>query len=114
MTEQELKDLIKTRVADLISDRGTTMRALSKSLGFSEGYINQIMNNNMMPSLQAVIVIAEAMHMTLSEFFDNSVKYPIEYYRVNKEVQKLSAKRLEALNILLNEEAEFSRKRRKK
>jgi len=114
MTEQELKDLIKTRVNDLMNKRNTTMRSLSKSLGFSEGYINQIMNNNMMPSLQAVIVLADAMHMTLCEFFDNSVKYPIEYYRVNKEVQKLSVKRLEALNILLNEEVEFTKSRRKK
>ncbi|MBQ8984069.1 MAG: helix-turn-helix transcriptional regulator [Lachnospiraceae bacterium] len=114
MTEQELKDLIKTRVNDLLNKRNTTMRSLSKNLGFSEGYINQIMNNNMMPSLQAILVLADAMDMTLSEFFDNSVRYPIEYYRVNKEVQKLSARRLEALNILLHEEGEYTKTRRKR
>ena len=114
MTEQELKDLIKERINDLMEKRGSNMRSLSRSLGFSEGYINQIMNNNMMPSLSAVLMLAEAMNMTPSEFLDNSEKRPLEYYKVNKDIQNLSAKRLEALSILLQEENENARSKGRK
>ena len=72
------------------------------------------MNNNMMPSLSAVLMLAEAMNMTPSEFLDNSEKRPLEYYKVNKDIQNLSAKRLEALSILLQEENENARSKGRK
>jgi transcriptional regulator with XRE-family HTH domain len=101
MNENDVQNLIRLRVNNLLTTRNTTMRKLSRQLGFSDGYLNQIMNNNMMPSIQAIMSLCEASNMTLSEFFDETKTYPLEYYRVNKEIQKLSSKRLDALYTLI-------------
>lgn len=103
MTEAEVKILIRDRINDLLNSRNTTMRNLSRQLGFSDGYINQIINNGMMPSLQAVITICEASNMSLCDFFNKSEKYPLEYYKVNEELKKMSVNRLEALYTLISD-----------
>jgi transcriptional regulator with XRE-family HTH domain len=101
MNEAETKALIRSRINDLLNTKYITMRNLSRQLGFSDGYMNQIMNNNMMPSLPAIISLCEASNMSLSEFFDESKQYPLEYYQVNEELKKMSAKRLAALYTLI-------------
>lgn len=103
MTEAEVKILIRNRLNDLLNSRNTTMRNLSRQLGFSDGYINQVMNNDMMPSLPAIIAICEATNMSLRDFFDASETYPLEYYKVNEALKKMSAERLEALYILIDD-----------
>lgn len=103
MTEAEVKILIRDRINDLLNSKNTTMRNLSRQLGFSDGYINQIINNGMMPSLQAIITICEASNMSLCDFFNQSETYPLEYYKVNEELKKMSAKRLEALYTLIDD-----------
>jgi transcriptional regulator with XRE-family HTH domain len=104
MTDSEAKELIKWRINSLLNTKFKTMRSLSRKAGFSDGYMNQIMNNNMMPSISAILSLCDASDMTLSEFFDDSAVYPLEYYKVTKELQKMSAKRLDALYTLLTEE----------
>ena len=101
MTEAEIKKLIKDRINALLNAKDTTMRQLSHELGFSDGYLNQIMNNDMTPSLQAILAISEACNMSVSDFFNVENAYPLEYYKVNKELQKMSVARLEALYILI-------------
>ena len=118
MTEQEARELIQNRIIFLLNSENLSMRGLSAQLGLSESYINQVLNNDMMPSLSIIIELCELCNMTLSEFFNTDNIYPVEYYQVNEEVKKLSVPRLNALYILLHDEIEDENKgngkRRKK
>ena len=101
MTEEQVKTIVKKRINDLMNAKNISMRNLSIQLGFSDGYINQIMNNDMTPSLHNIIILSDSMHMTLSEFFSDDKVYSIEYYKLSKELKKMSDKRLEAIYTAL-------------
>ena len=101
MTEEQVKTIVKKRINDLMNAKDISMRNLSIQLGFSDGYINQIMNNDMMPSLHNIIILCEAMHMTLSDFFSDDEVYSIEYYKLSEELKKMSDRRLEAIYTAL-------------
>lgn len=103
MTEAEVKELVRIRINEILKSKKVSMRTLSIQLGFSEGYINQIMNNDMMPSLSSIIMLCNSVNMSLSDFFNCEELLPLEYYEVSDKVKQLSVPRLEALSVLLND-----------
>jgi transcriptional regulator with XRE-family HTH domain len=103
MTEAEVKELVRIRINEILKSKQVSMRTLSIQLGFSEGYINQIMNNDMMPSLSSIIMLCNSVNMSLSDFFNCEELLPLEYYEVSDKVKQLSVPRLEALSVLLND-----------
>ena len=104
MTDAEVKEHIQKKIIFLLNSNNTSMRRLSIQLGLSDSYLNQVLNNNMMPSLHTINNICQFYDLSLSEFFDAKEEYPVEYYRVTKELKNLSASRLQALYVLLHEE----------
>ena len=54
MTEKEARTLIQNRIIFLLNSENLSMRGLSTQLGLSESYINQVLNNDMMPSLSII------------------------------------------------------------
>ena len=106
MTEQEARALIQNRIIYILNTENISMRGLSSMLDLSEGYINRVLNNDMIPSLSILMELAELCNMTISEFFDMNVIYPLEYYQVNEEVKKLPVSKLNALYVLLHDENE--------
>lgn len=104
MNNTEIIKLVQSKIISLSNTHNISLRKLSILSGRSGGYLNQVVNNNMMPSLRTISNICEMYDIPLHEFFDLSAQYPIEYYQVVGEVQKLSAARLQALYVLLHEE----------
>ncbi|MCH5163583.1 MAG: helix-turn-helix transcriptional regulator [Clostridiales bacterium] len=62
---------------------------MSFELGQSSEYINQIENGNNMPSLENLLNFCEYFNITLGEFFDEDMTYPVEYKDIIKELNKL-------------------------
>ena len=68
---------------------------MSLDLGQSSEYINQIENGRSMPSIEGLINICDYFDITMSEFFDESIVYPIQYKELLQELNKLDSIELE-------------------
>lgn len=64
----ELSQSIRT----LRKTQGMTVEALAKKSGFSKGFISQVENFRLTPSLKAVMRIAEALGVTVEMLFNGS------------------------------------------
>ena len=106
MQENNVKILIQEKIIYLLNTSGMSMRSLSMQLGMSDGYISQILNNEMLPSLRIIIALCDYYNMPLKDFFDESVKYPPEYYNLLVEIQRLSVSKMNGLYILLHGNSE--------
>ena len=85
------------------------MRKLSIQLGLSDSYISQVLNNDMLPSMHMIIALCDYYGIPLKDFFDESVQYPIEYYRLLEELKKLSIPKMNGLYVVLHDESGSNR-----
>ena len=79
----------------------TLAQTLSLELGQSTEYINQIENGNNMPSVEGLLNFCEYFGITLGEFFDEYLEYPVEYKNIIKELNKLDSMEVEQIYRLL-------------
>ena len=95
------KKFIQRRYATIRNAHKISARKLSFELGQSSEYINQIENGNNLPSLENLLNFCEYFNITLSEFFDESMNYPVEYKAIIKELNKMDNSECElVLNLL--------------
>lgn len=66
-----LLELSKT-IRELRKKQGMTVEALAKNSGFSKGFISQIENFRITPSLKALMKISAALGVSLEELFSGS------------------------------------------
>lgn len=85
------------RIAKLRMAKNISARKLSMELGQGTEYINQIENNRCMPSLEGLSNICEYFNISLSDFFDETTEYPIEYKEIIEELNKLDKIELEQI-----------------
>ena len=83
------KKFIQLRYATIRNAHKISARKLSFELGQSSEYINQIENGNNMPSMENLLNFCDYFNITPAEFFDESMKYPIEYKDIIKELNKM-------------------------
>ncbi len=91
------KKFISKRIATLRNAKGISARAMSLDLGQSSEYINQIENGRSIPSIEGLINICDYFGITLSEFFDTNLLYPIQYKELIKELNKLDSLELQKI-----------------
>lgn len=89
------KSFIGKRIAVLRNANKNSARGMSLDLGQSSEYINQIENGRSMPSIEGLINICDYFDITMSEFFDESIVYPIQYKELLQELNKLDSIELE-------------------
>ncbi len=89
------KSFIGKRIAVLRNAKKNSARVMSLDLGQSSEYINQIENGRSMPSIEGLINICDYFGITMSEFFDESIVYPIQYKELLQELNKLDSIELE-------------------
>lgn len=89
------KSFIGKRIAVLRNAKKISARGMSLDLGQSSEYINQIENGRSMPSIEGLINICDYFDITMSEFFDESIVYPIQYKELLQELNKLDSIELE-------------------
>lgn len=84
------KEFIRNRVYEIRTSKKVSARSLSLELGMSSEYINQLESGRLMPSLDFLINFCDYFNLTLSNFFDNDIKYPTETNQLITEINKLS------------------------
>ena len=77
-----LLELSKT-IRDLRKKQGMTVDALAKKSGFSKGFISQIENFRITPSLKALLRISSALGVSLEELFSGN-SLPVKPYSFGK------------------------------
>lgn len=84
------EDFTQERIAKLRTQKGSSARDMSLSLGQNINYINQIESKRNLPSLQGLFYICEYLGITPQEFFDQGNLYPNELSEFIEEAKKLN------------------------
>ena len=77
--------------------KNVSARDMSLSLGQNHSYINKIENGQAKTSFDGLDYICEYLGITLSDFFDTEIQYPIELQEHVNEAKKLNRKALQNL-----------------
>ena len=91
------KNFIKERINYYRTSANISARNLSFELGMSSEYINQIETGRLNPSLDFIINFCDYFKITLSEFFDEDNKYPVENKELTKILNTLSKEKVDLL-----------------
>ena len=70
MTELEWINIFGDNLASILDDYRMTQRDLADAAGLSEAAISQYINKQRMPSIKAIINIADALEMSIDELID--------------------------------------------
>lgn len=82
---------VAKRITQLRTNKGTSARDMSLTLGQNESYINRIENGRSLPSLQALFWICDYFQITPKQFFDEEDKYPAYLEELIKDMKRLDA-----------------------
>jgi len=96
-TVDELMDFIAKRIQALREQKNVSAYSMSLELGQNNSYINKIENRKSNVSLEVLLYICQYFNITISDFFDTDIQYPIELQEHMKEATKLDKKALQNL-----------------
>lgn len=96
------KNFIKNRYAIIRNSHNISARKLSIELGQSTEYINQIENGKNMPSIEGLFNFCDYFNISITEFFEEEYKYPVEYKEIINYLNKLDKQELSLVTDLLN------------
>ncbi len=97
------EEFTQERIAKLRTQRGSSARDMSLSLGQNDTYINKIENKKALPSLQGLFYICEYFHITPREFFDEGNAYPEKIQELVAEAEKMDAASLSHIIAIMKE-----------
>ena len=95
------KDFIRNRINMIRNANKLSARGLSLDLGYATEYINQIERGRSNPSVEFLLVFCEHFKMTIGEFFDESVKYPMHLKSIVENLKKLNADELASVSDIV-------------
>ena len=96
-----IKEFIAKKLFNLRSAKNISARKLSIELGQCDSYINHIENQRLIPSLDGIENICDYFGITVSDFFDANMSYPIEYKELFLELNKLTKAELDQVTNLV-------------
>lgn len=96
------KIFIKERIRYYRLQSNKSARNLSLELGMSSEYINQIETGRLTPSLDFLLIFCEYLNISLSEFFNEEFKYPIEFKNIITKLNMLSKDNIELISKLID------------
>lgn len=70
MTELEWLNIFSDNLVSILNEYGMTQRELADAAGLSESAISQYVNKQKIPSLRAIINIADTLNMSIDELVD--------------------------------------------
>lgn len=85
------KKFVQMRIARIRTAHNVSARKVSMELGQSTEYINQIENGKALPSLEGLFNICEYFNISLAEFFDDRLEFPVEYKHIIDELNKMDS-----------------------
>lgn len=92
------KNFIKERINYIRTANKISARNLSLELGMSSEYINQLEGGRLTPSVDFIINFCDYFKISLSEFFDEGKKYPLEYKELIENLNKLNREELKVIS----------------
>lgn len=95
------KSFVQNRYAIIRNAHNISARKLSFELGQSSEYINQIENGKSMPSIEGLFNFCDYFGITLAEFFDQTINYPIEFREIISELNKLDTIEIKTIHDVL-------------
>lgn len=95
------KDFIRNRVYYIRNANKISARKLSIELGMSTEYVNQLESGRLTPSIDFLIAFCDYFKISLSSFFDENIKYPVETKNIINELNKLSPEETDNVYSLL-------------
>lgn len=95
------KNFIKDRYAKIRIAHNISARKLSLELGQSTEYINQIENGRTLPSMEGLFNFCDYFNLSIGEFFEEKINFPVEYDAIIKELNKMDAMALNQIYELL-------------
>lgn len=99
----DLAEKFAKRLAQLRTQKGVSARDMSLSLGQGAGYINNIENQNNLPSMSAFFYICEYLDVTPKEFFDFDDENPKALNNLISKLKKLSPSRFNNISNIVDE-----------
>lgn len=94
-------DFIRNRILQLRNTSPLSDRKLSLALGYNPSFIKEILSGRNKPSLDSLINICDYFHISLFDFFNVDVHYPILYKEIYKELERLCGDDLHKLLAFL-------------
>ena len=91
---ESLKKFISNRFAVIRNAHNISARKLSIEMGQSTEYINQIENGRKMPSMEGLFNFCDYFKITIGEFFDSTLGYPVQYKEIIENLNKLDNEEL--------------------
>lgn len=95
------KIFIKERYAKIRLAHNISARKLSLELGQSTEYINQIETGKNMPSLEGLFNFCDYFNLSIGEFFEDKIKFPVEYKNIIEELDKMDVLEINQIYELL-------------
>lgn len=99
--EKSDREFIKNRFSTIIDAQHKSESKLSREMGQSPQYLNQIVNGYKLPSLDGLYSFCSVCNITLKEFFDDEQQYPSQYKNLMKYLNKLSSEELEEITTIV-------------
>lgn len=93
---------IKERITQLRINKGVSEEQMSVDLGYDYNYIYDIIEMNSNLSISELIDICKYFEITLSDFFDESIKNPILIRKLLNQIRKMDADEIMLINKLIN------------
>lgn len=90
------KNYIKERINYIRTKNNISARNLSLELGMSSEYINQLETGRLNPSIDFIINFCDYFKMPISEFFDDGLRYPLEYKELIENLNRLNKAEVDA------------------
>lgn len=71
------ENFIRERITQLRLRKNVSEYKMSLDLGHSKGYIQNIVSGRTLPSLNEFLYICEYLNVSLKDFFDEDIHYPV-------------------------------------
>ena len=93
---------IGKRITFFRQQQGLTINKLANMAGISQSYLRDIELGNKQPTVEYLSYICGALHITLSDFFDDSIQEKISEDPLIKAILRLNENQRNALLTFLN------------
>lgn len=89
------------RLAQLRTNKGSSARDMSLSIGQNPGYINAIENGKAFPTMTSFFCICDYLNISPKEFFDTDAKNPEKLDFLFEQIKHLDDEQIDSLTKIV-------------
>lgn len=96
------EEFVRNRITQLRLERGISEYKMSRDLGHSKSYIYNISSGKSLPPLKELFEICNYFNITLQEFFNENIEYPILINSIIEKSKGLDKQSLESVLTIMD------------